>query len=64
MPVYHFDGSESRKHDDIDTVHVDKDCHHLSDADIYDVLHRPENASVCGTCGDGDETEEIESDDD
>ena len=49
--VYHFNGGDSRKHADIDTVHEDKGCHHLRDADIYDVLYVPEDASVCGTCG-------------
>jgi len=55
--VYHFDGRDSRKHADIGTVHVDKGCHHLSDADVYDVLHVPEWASVCGTCGDPEPSE-------
>jgi len=56
--MYHFDGTDSRMHADISTVHEDKDCHHLSDARIYDVPYVPDDATVCGTCGSDDETDE------
>ena len=63
--VYHYDARDSKAHADIETIHVDKDCHHLSNARVFDVLHKPDQASVCGTCGDPEpEPDEDENEDD
>ena len=50
--VYYYDARDSKAHADINTLHVDKECHHLSDARVYDVLYKPKDATICGTCGD------------
>jgi len=52
MP-YWFDSDDSTRHEDIGTVHANRDCHHLRSVQrVSGVLEVPEDASVCGTCGD------------
>lgn len=63
MP-YWFDADESTAHADITTAHAEYDCHHLSNVTrVNGVLDVPDDASVCGTCGDSDDDEQEEDDD-
>ena len=51
--VYYFDADDSTAHEDISTVHEAYDCHHLDGvARVNGVLEVPDDASICGTCGD------------